>query len=162
MIAGNGVVQRLPGGGATQLYHQHRERLIHCLETVSLLDSVPFEDCEELKERLAANTFNLVVVGQFKRGKTCLINALLGAELLPVAVVPLTSIVTVLAYGETLEINVMYNNGETALIGREDLTTYVTEMGNPRNIKGVRGSVIRRPISGKGFAIPRGLVGLSA
>jgi GTPase SAR1 family protein len=145
MMAGNGVVQRLPGSGATQLYHQHKERLIHCLETVSLLDSVPLEDCEELKERLAANTFNLVVVGQFKRGKTYLINALLGAELLPVAVVPLTSIVTILTYGETMEINVMFNNGETAPIGREELSTYVTEMGNPHNIKGVREVVVRYP-----------------
>jgi GTPase SAR1 family protein len=145
MPVGNGVVQCVSGSGATQLYHQQKERLIRCLENVGLLDSVPVEDCKELKERLAANTFNLVVVGQFKRGKTCLINALLGAELLPVAVVPLTSIVTVLTYGDSLDITVLFNNGETAAIGREDLTTYVTEMGNPHNIKGVREVVVHYP-----------------
>jgi len=45
-----------------------------------------------------------VVVGQFKRGKTSPINALLGADILPVAVVPLTSIVTIMTYGEALRI----------------------------------------------------------
>jgi septin family protein len=48
--------------------------------------------CEELRKKIRSNAFNLVVVGQFKRGKTSLINALLGEEILPVAVVPLTSI----------------------------------------------------------------------
>lgn len=145
MDAGNATAQWVPCSGATQLYHQLKERLTYCLEAVSVMESVSAEDCEELQARLATNTFNLVVVGQFKRGKTCLINALLGVELLPVAVVPLTSIVTILTYGESLEISVIYNNGETAAIGREELTTYVTEMGNPRNIKGVREVVVHYP-----------------
>jgi small GTP-binding protein len=145
MDAGNATALCVPCSGATQLYHQLKERLTYCLEAVSVLESVSAEDCEELKARLATNTFNLVVVGQFKRGKTCLINALLGVELLPVAVVPLTSIVTILTYGETLDISVIYNNGETAAIGREELTTYVTEIGNPRNIKGLREVVVHYP-----------------
>ncbi len=48
----------------------------------------------EAGEKLSQDVFNLVVLGEFKRGKTTFINALLGAELLPSAVVPLTSIVT--------------------------------------------------------------------
>lgn len=46
-------------------------------------------------------------MGQFKRSKTSLINALIGYELLPVAVVPLTSIATNLTYGENLKISVL-------------------------------------------------------
>jgi GTP-binding protein EngB required for normal cell division len=41
---------------------------------------------QDLRDKLAAEQFNLVVLGQFKRGKSTLINALLGADLLPTAV----------------------------------------------------------------------------
>lgn len=53
-----------------------------------------------LRGKLASKTFQLVVLGQFKRGKTSFINALSGEDLLPTAVVPLTSIITILKYGK--------------------------------------------------------------
>jgi len=52
--------------------------------------------------KLKANIFSLVIVGQFKRGKTTFINALLGQDLLPTSIIPLTSIITVIKYGEKL------------------------------------------------------------
>ncbi|HBZ55112.1 MAG TPA: dynamin [Syntrophobacteraceae bacterium] len=145
MNAGNGIAATVPPSGSTQHYHHFKDRLLGCLEAVAALDSVVAGECRDLKERLTGNLFNLVVVGQFKRGKTCLINALLGVDLLPVAVVPLTSIVTILTYGETLRIEVIYNDGRTGLIRPEELTHYVTEMGNPRNTRGVREVVVQYP-----------------
>lgn len=53
----------------------------------------------ELEEKLVQQQFNLVVMGQFKRGKSTFINALLGTDIAPTAIVPLTSIVTLLCYG---------------------------------------------------------------
>jgi len=50
----------------------------------------------ELAHKIEQNHFYLVVVGQFKRGKTSLLNALAGEAILPVAVLPLTSVVTIL------------------------------------------------------------------
>ncbi len=61
-----------------------------------------------LKERLKKNEFQLVVLGQFKRGKTTLINALLGKNVLPTAIVPLTSIITILKYGEKVNLTVVF------------------------------------------------------
>ncbi len=145
MSAANGIAATVPPSGTSQDYHQFKERLAHCLDALSAISSVASADCQELKERLCSNIFNLVVVGQFKRGKTCLINALLGADLLPVAVVPLTSIVTVLTYGETLRIEVLYNDGRTSAIWPEELTSYVTEMGNPKNARGVSEVVVQYP-----------------
>jgi len=101
--------------------------------------------CEELREKIETNAFNLVVVGQFKRGKTSLINALLGADILPVAVVPLTSIVTIMTYGEVLRANVFFNDGRVAEIKPESLSEYVTEKGNPKNVKDVSEVVITYP-----------------
>jgi tRNA U34 5-carboxymethylaminomethyl modifying GTPase MnmE/TrmE len=40
--------------------------------------------------RLAEDRFNLVVVGRFNRGKTSLMNALLGSDRLPTGILPLT------------------------------------------------------------------------
>ncbi len=101
--------------------------------------------CEELQEKIRTNTFNLVVVGQFKRGKTSLINALLGADILPVAVVPLTSIVTVMTWGEALRIKVYFNDDRLSEIKPESLSEYVTEKGNPKNRKDVREVVVAFP-----------------
>jgi GTPase SAR1 family protein len=101
--------------------------------------------CLELKEKLETNTFNLVVVGQFKRGKTCLINALLGGNILPVSVIPLTSIVTVLVYGEKVSARIFFKNGKSAEISVESLPEYITETGNPRNEKGVFEAVVFYP-----------------
>jgi GTPase Era involved in 16S rRNA processing len=101
--------------------------------------------CEELREKIRENAFNLVVVGQFKRGKTSLINALLGADILPVAVVPLTSIVTIMTWGEALRIRVHFIDNRTAEIKPESLPEYVTEKGNPKNEKAVREVVVTYP-----------------
>jgi ABC-type uncharacterized transport system ATPase component len=54
---------------------------------------------EGIKTKLEEEAFHLVVLGQFKRGKSTFINALLGEAILPTAIVPLTSVVTILRYG---------------------------------------------------------------
>lgn len=139
---------REPAAGkkaSIERYAGLKQQLIHCMQLASGLELGESSRCRELKEKLDAETFNLVVVGQFKRGKTCLVNALMGAEILPVAVVPLTSIVTVLEYGEELKIRVFFEDGRVAEIEREALPDYVTEIGNPRNTKQVREVIVSYP-----------------
>ena len=126
-------------------YSYLKEELLKCIDAMFAIENIPGCPCEELSEKVRNNTFNLVVLGQFKRGKTSLINALLGAEILPVAVVPLTSIATILKYGEALRIKVYYNAGRVAEIKPESLSQYVTEKGNPKNEKNVREVVITYP-----------------
>jgi len=53
----------------------------------------------DLLSRLAADTFQLAVVGQFSRGKTTLMNALLGGPYLPMGALPMTSVITTIRYG---------------------------------------------------------------
>jgi len=88
-------------------------------------------------ERLEGNRFNLVVLGQFKRGKSTFLNALLGDPLLPTAVVPLTAIVTLMRYGERERIEVHFRDGRVREVTRSELADYITESGNPENRKGV-------------------------
>jgi len=88
------------------------------------------------RERVALDRVNLVVLGEFKRGKSTLINALLDRELLPTGVLPLTSTVTAVAAGEP-KLLVWLTDGETLEAPVSELGRYVTEAGNPGNHLGV-------------------------
>lgn len=92
----------------------------------------------DIKQKLLRDRFNLVVLGEFKRGKTTFLNALLGSNLLPTAVVPLTSIVTLIQYGEKTRSEVIFLNGDIKEITLNELPEFVTEEGNPGNEKKVK------------------------
>jgi Dynamin family len=57
------------------------------------------QEIRTLLTRLAAGRFQLAVIGQFSRGKTTLMNALLGHAYLPMGALPMTSVVTTIRYG---------------------------------------------------------------
>ena len=88
-------------------------------------------------DKLAKQRLNLVVLGQFKRGKTTAINALLGENVLPSAVIPLTSNITLLTYNEDKTATVRFTEGTTRDISFNEISDYVTERGNPNNKKRV-------------------------
>lgn len=98
-----------------------------------------------LNRRLSQGCYHLAVLGQFKRGKSTLLNALVGEPILPVGVVPLTAAPTFLQYGETAKICVRYQGDRRAdeLTGASTaersawLADFVTEKGNPKNRRGV-------------------------
>ena len=99
----------------------------------------------ELKNRLVEGRFHLAVLGQFKRGKSTLLNALIGEPILPVSVIPLTAAPTFIQFGSTPMIRVSFGNGQSpeSFTGQTTaertafLTQYVTEEGNPKNHRGV-------------------------
>ena len=119
-------------------YRDLQEALMQQLTQLSQLPEIKGPNIQRLIDKLRENRFNLVVLGAFKRGKSTLINALLGEAVLPTAIVPLTSVVTILGYGEQLDIRVHFHNGETRQIAKSELVDYITEKGNPQNRKGVR------------------------
>ena len=118
-------------------------------DTNSLLKEGNGTDNERLfaaRDQLISNHFNLVVLGQYKRGKTTLINSLVGNKILPSSVVPLTSIVTILKFGDEIRCNIFMNDGTEQNIRIEELHDYVTESGNPKNVRGVKCACIEYPI----------------
>ena len=62
-----------------------------------------------LEKKLASNQLHLAVLGQMKRGKSSFINALLGAEILPTGVLPVTAIITEIRYGPAPEAVILYS-----------------------------------------------------
>lgn len=119
-------------------YASIKDEILHCIEKINRLSLASDQLLSEIAAKLASDTLNLVVVGQFKRGKTCLINALIGSDLLPTAVIPLTSIVTILHYGPEVSAKVIYRDGRQERCELGNLADFITEPGNPKNIKGVK------------------------
>jgi len=81
----------------------------------------------ESAQRLLDDQFTLSIVGEFSRGKSTLINALLGHEdLLPTAIEPATAAITVLSRGETANATIIYEDGtREENVSPADLPKYV-------------------------------------
>ncbi|HAE38698.1 MAG TPA: Dynamin family protein [Candidatus Riflebacteria bacterium] len=100
---------------------------------------------EELQVRLSEGRFHLAVLGQFKRGKSTFLNALLGEEILPTSVIPLTAIPTFIFWESARRLRVVFADEKAPIELRpadnqqlaEFLQEYVTEAGNPKNQRNV-------------------------
>lgn len=88
-------------------------------------------------EKIKNIEFHVAVIGQFKRGKSTLINYFLGKGLLPTGVIPITSIVTYIRFGETPKAIISFKNHKTQDISFEKITQYISEQNNPKNMKNV-------------------------
>lgn len=87
----------------------------------------------------------VAVLGQFKAGKSSLINHVLGVNLLPIDVVPVTAIVTQIRYNPFPSAIVQYFNGKGHTVAPDEIVRYVTEQENPENIKKVAQVIIEHP-----------------
>jgi GTP-binding protein EngB required for normal cell division len=96
----------------------------------------------EAARRLAGLELEVAVVGEFKRGKSSLLNALIDAEVLPAGVLPLTAVPTVLERGEPV-CQVVFADGHAEEHDLGAVAEFVTEERNPGNRLGVRRVVVR-------------------
>ncbi|MDF0490520.1 dynamin family protein [Sphingomonas sp. H39-1-10] len=108
---------------------------------------------ERLSKRVEAGRFQLAIVGQFKRGKSTLLNAILGVDALPTGVVPLTAIPTSIAYGDQARLEVDFTDRPTERHApgsidelREKVAEFVTETGNPHNRQHVAAVRLSLPV----------------
>jgi GTP-binding protein EngB required for normal cell division len=90
-------------------------------------------------QRVSEGLFYVACVGQFKRGKSTLLNALIGRSILPAGVIPVTTIPTVIRFGESLGAQVRFRNAEWTSIPVNSIEEYVSEEKNSENAKGVEG-----------------------
>lgn len=90
--------------------------------------------------------FIVAALGEFKRGKSSLLNALISKKIFPVGVLPLTSVITIAQYGEKEEAFIYFDDGTFRQIDLSELKEYVTEKGNSGNKLNVRVALIKAPI----------------
>jgi GTP-binding protein EngB required for normal cell division len=105
------------------------------------------EHVKALLVKLAEDRFNLAVVGQFKRGKSSLMNAVIGRDLLPTGLLPLTSAITTLCYGPQEQV-LLRRKGWSfeQKISFNELADYITERGNPGNEKQLIEARVELPV----------------
>jgi GTPase SAR1 family protein len=101
----------------------------------------------ELTRKLADDRFYLTVVGQFSRGKSTLMNAILGKDYLPSGIVPVTSAVTAVSYGSRERV-VLRTAGSnlTSEIGIGELADFITERTNPGNRNRIEMAEVQVPV----------------
>jgi predicted GTPase len=121
---------------------QAGERILSALDELSsltegLLPVTGHQNLVAARVRVAEDRFNLVVLGEFKRGKSTLVNALLDRDVLPTGVIPLTSVVTVIRSAPVERLVIRFTDGREEEHDLADLDRYVTEARNPRNRLGV-------------------------
>lgn len=123
------------------------EVLRHYSQVLSLNSSA--QDIDKFVKRVQSQSFSVAVVGEFMRGKTTLINALLGQDILPTDILPCTRIQYRVTYGATSRARVVYRNGHEEEIDIDQLAEYITNLTSESEATAaqVREVIIYYPIS---------------
>src|SRR6476660_5374268 len=92
------------GAGTIEDHRRRSASAIEDLRTVSELAArlglePVVKRSDEVLRRIEGDVFRIAVVGEFKRGKSTLINALMGREILPADVLPCSATVNRVTYG---------------------------------------------------------------
>ena len=100
------------------------------------------ESSRKLAQR---NELSVAVVGRFKAGKSSFLNHLLKRDLLPIGVIPVTTVVTEISYGPAEKATVHFLNGEIERIPLNKVRSFIAESENPLNSKKVSSVKIELP-----------------
>jgi len=82
-----------------------------------------------------SNVINVVLLGRFKSGKSSFLNSILGQNIIPVGILPLTAVITRVRYGVKDKAEVLFLNGQVKDITFSELVDFISEEGNPENVK---------------------------
>lgn len=107
----------------------------------------------EVIERVEGDVFRIAVVGEFKRGKSTLINALLGQEILPADVLPCSATLNRVTYGLTPAVQLVFKPSASGArrieeIAPEALAEYVTKLtpDSERRASDIEEAIIYHPV----------------
>lgn len=97
-------------------YTRRKESLLRDLQRLQIIaDDLNLKnqakDLEQNVIQLGREYFELVVVGEFSRGKSTFINAMLGRRILPSSKKPTTTVISKIIYSETPSYRLVYKDG---------------------------------------------------
>ncbi|MEQ9549673.1 MAG: dynamin family protein [Coleofasciculus sp. G3-WIS-01] len=118
-------------------FQKYKEKLSD--DICSQLDEI-FKDCSQrdqdfnpllseivqLRQKLQSQQFRLSIVGEFSRGKSTLINALVGEQIQPVRAIACSGAITVLKHGSKKRIVCHYKNGQKKEVSFEEYLSLAT------------------------------------
>jgi GTP-binding protein EngB required for normal cell division len=91
------------------------------------------------------NELSVAIIGRFKAGKSSFLNSFLEREILPVGVVPVTTVITELAFAPAETATVHFLEGEIEKVALDQVHLFIAESENPGNRKAVSSVVIELP-----------------
>lgn len=86
------------------------------------------EQAKEVYDRLTAQRFSVGIMGEFKRGKSTVINALLGKKIAPADVKPASATLNRIIYGTEPNATILYKDGHKEDVPVENLAAYITKI----------------------------------
>ena len=133
-------LQRLEEAGGDIALVQALERAINRYGLVELRLALG-----NIVERLETKVFEIAVFGRVSSGKSSLLNHIVGQDLLPVGVNPVTAVPTRMAYGKEARATAWFADRKPEQFGTERLAEFVTEQQNPANARHVTRIVVELP-----------------
>jgi len=99
-------------------------------------------------KKLTEDSFNIAVIGEFKRGKSTLINALLGNDVLPMDVLPTTATLNRITYSARPFVQIKFKDGRQEEVGIGLLRDYVTKLTRTaeETAKTVEEAIVHYPV----------------
>ncbi len=96
-------------------------------------------------DRAEDKTFEIAVFGRVSSGKSSLLNTILGTDVLPVGVTPITAVPIHISYAIESRLTVSFFEAATKTFDISRLAEFATEQQNPRNSKHVARIVVALP-----------------
>lgn len=109
------------------------KNLAHSLQLDDIEKKLGFEEKQLEKEK-----FTVVVVGEFSRGKSTFVNAMMGKKILPSSKEPTTNIINKIVYGENATYTLYYKDNTTKDITKKEFDHIKAQSENNRVEKLVR------------------------
>lgn len=85
------------------------------------------EKLENSKNTLTQNKFSVGIMGEFKRGKSTVINALLGQEIMPADILPCSATMNRVTYDTNPRAEVIMHDGTVKNVNIDGIADYVTK-----------------------------------
>ncbi len=113
------------------------KKIIYDFQIESLKKELSIIERYSSENESSRQYIDIVVLGQFKSGKSSLVNSIIKEDVLPVGVIPVTSIVTRIQYAEDKKaiVHFLDKTSKEIIVGEAEY--FITESKNPKNIKKV-------------------------
>lgn len=103
------------------------------------------ERLSAILDRVESNNFEVALFGRVSSGKSSLLNSIVGFDLLPVGVNPITAVLTRIAFGPTPRLLVRIAGQNERIFQIQDIAEFVSEQHNPGNARRVERLVVEFP-----------------
>lgn len=100
---------------------------------------------DAILKRLEHPQYEIAVFGRVNSGKSSLLNHVVGLDVLPVGVTPITAVPARLVRGDGTFARIQFAEREAMRIGLNELAEYASEEGNPDNRRRVTGITVHVP-----------------